>query len=270
MYDTVKDLSGNSANRVLTQARLLLKSQNALAAPSRKIPLGHRWPKTKRRLRTRISTQAGAFWDNVTFQSVIDVEQFHVPSVSNVKFTFVDPVYVWLDHANLLRKNGHELHWTPQRLKNPRTGEDMYGRGVEFGLLLRAAKASIPACGRVALMNLSWDGGDTGYASRGATPICIQVMNVNSAATESVGLVAYLPQLDVSDAYRETDDYKRVYFYLLQVNHTLPIAHLILVITHLLLLIAHLIFVIAHLIQLFTHLILLIAHLICCRSVSAE
>ncbi len=65
------------------------------------------------------------------------------------------------------------------------------------------------------LMNLSWDGGDTGYASRGAAPICMQVMNVNSTMTGSVGLVEYVPHLEVSDACRETEKYKTTYFYLL-------------------------------------------------------
>ena len=221
MYNTVKDLSGTSANKVLAQTRLLLQQQNTslLARKSaKKIPLGHRWPTTNRRLQTRIAQQAGSFWDNVTFQSVIDLQQFDLPCARKVKFTFVDPAYVWLYQANILCKNGHKLHWTPHRLKNPRTNEDMYGAGVQFGLLFRSAKSSIPECGRVALMNLSWDGGDTGYASRGATPICMQVMNVNSTMEGSVGLVAYIPHLEVSDAFRETDEFKRAYFYLLQVK----------------------------------------------------
>ena len=222
MYDTVKDLSGTCAQKVLTQARLLLQQSGS------KIPLGHRWPTNNRRLRTRILEQAGRFWDNVTFESFIDLQQFDLP-VRKVKFTFIDPLYVWLNQANLLCKNGHELHWTPLRMKNPQSDEDVYGAGVQFGLLLRAATSSIPECGRVALMNLSWDGGDTGYASRGATPICMQVMNVNSTVAASVGLVTYMPHLEVSDAIRETDKFKNAYFYLLQVKQHLisKNAHLI-------------------------------------------
>ena len=38
----------------------------------------------------------------------------------------------------------------------------MYGRGIEYSLLLESATKAIPARGQVALFNLSWDGGNTG------------------------------------------------------------------------------------------------------------
>ena len=58
---------------------------------------------------------------------------------------------------------GHKLAWDPCVRKHPSTGEDIYGSGIECGLLLRAATNSIPpGTGRVALMNLAWDGGITG------------------------------------------------------------------------------------------------------------
>ena len=42
-------------------------------------------------------------------------------------------------------------------------------------------------------MNLSWDSGNTAYVGRGAVPILMQVMNVNSSSSRSVGLLGYLP-----------------------------------------------------------------------------
>lgn len=52
----------------------------------------------------------------------------------------------------------------------------MYGRGIEYSLLLESATKTIPAQGQVALFNLSWDGGNTGEANlhlRFETSICV-------------------------------------------------------------------------------------------------
>ena len=54
----------------------------------------------------------------------------------------------------------------------------------------------IPHGAKVALMNLSWDSGNTAYVGRGAVPILLQVMNVNSSSPKSVGLLGYLPVID--------------------------------------------------------------------------
>ena len=52
--------------------------------------------------------------------------------------------------------------WETKVLKHPVNGEHMYGRGIEYSLLLESATKAIPARGQVALFNLSWDGGNTG------------------------------------------------------------------------------------------------------------
>ena len=54
----------------------------------------------------------------------------------------------------------------------------------------------VPHGAKVALMNLSWDSGNTAYVGRGAVPILLQVMNVNSSSPKSVGLLGYLPVID--------------------------------------------------------------------------
>ena len=51
----------------------------------------------------------------------------------------------------------------------------------------------VPAGTKVALINLSWDSGNTAYVGRGAVPILLQVMNVNSSSPKSVGLLGYMP-----------------------------------------------------------------------------
>ena len=77
---------------------------------------------------------------------------------------------------------------------------ELYGSGIECGLLMRNACLNVPSYGRVALINLSWDGGGTGYSERSASPICIQVMNTNKACVDAVGLVGYVPKLEVPDS----------------------------------------------------------------------
>lgn len=142
--------------------QILSKIYNILKRAS--LPAGHRWPTSVRSLNERIRSKAGCFWDNVLHEGTINLRRFGLPGVGHrVKFTFVDPLFVFLQQCNKLITSGHELVWKPCLRQHPRTGAHIYGAGVECGLLLRAAANSIPrGDGRVALMNLSWDGGLSG------------------------------------------------------------------------------------------------------------
>ena len=73
-----------------------------------------------------------------------------------------------------------------------RVHEEAFGAGVQYGLIFREASERVPDGARVALFNLSWDGGSTGFGSRSAVPTCVQVMNTNSVSTVGIGLVGYL------------------------------------------------------------------------------
>ena len=86
---------------------------------------------------------------------------------------------------------------------HPESHEEAFGAGVQYGLIFREASKQVPAGARVALFNLSWDGGSTGFGSRSAVPICVQVMNTNSASTVGIGLVGYLPYVEVSEVYKD-------------------------------------------------------------------
>ena len=101
----------------------------------------------------------------------------------------MDPIYVWIERANILRDSRVPFQWDPQTLHHPETGEEVYGAGIQNSLLLRTASHNVPATGKVALLNLSWDGGSTGFGGRSAVPICVQMMNVNSSSAQGVGLV---------------------------------------------------------------------------------
>lgn len=126
------------------------------------LPSGHRWPTSVRSLNQRIKSKAGWFWDNVMHEHTIDLRRFRLPGVKRVQFNFVDPAFVYIMQCQKLIESRNKLVWEPAVLKDP-SGEEIYGAGIQYGLLLRAAKLSVPREGDVALMNLSWDGGNTGF-----------------------------------------------------------------------------------------------------------
>ena len=44
----------------------------------------------------------------------------------------------------------------------------------------------------------------------------MQVMNCNSGSKDAVGLVGYVPKIEVAEAEKETNEYKDAKFYVLQ------------------------------------------------------
>lgn len=179
-----------------------------------KVRLGHRWPTSHASLRVRIHKSCGQFWDNVTTTRSIDISRFGL-TVKTVTYAFVDPIFVWLQQCDKLLKLGKKLEFEPKVLRDS-AGDELFGAGVQFGYLLRAAHHSIPHGALVALMNLSWDEGDTGMAERGACPICMQVMNTNTGNENAVGLLGYVPKIEVSAVAKTTKEYQRASFYVLQ------------------------------------------------------
>ena len=209
-WDTLRVLHTQKATVVNQILKKMYKTLQRTDLPS-----GHRWSTSIRSLNKRIIAKTGWFWDNVVQNRTIDLSTFQLPGVDSIKFNFVDPVFVWIMQCEKLVDTGNILVWRPTALKNP-SGEEIYGAGIQDGLLFRAADQSVPSGGHVALMNLSWDGGVTGVGERSACPICIQVMNTNCAHKDTVGLVAYLPVLEVSASLKETDAYDDASFHILQ------------------------------------------------------
>ena len=181
------------------------------------------WPRSFRTLRRLIQRRAGRFWDNVLHTHTIDLSAFDLPGVTKVDFEFLDPVYVWLERANALYDENIQMQWQACRMLHPDSHEEVFGAGVQYGLIFREAMKKVPAGARLALFNLSWDGGSTGFGSRSAVPICVQVMNTNSASTVGIGLVGYLPYVEVSEAYKEHTNCVKARNYLLQtcIGHVL-------------------------------------------------
>ena len=177
-----------------------------------------RWPQSNRTLLKVINQHAGDFWSNVVYTRVIDLRTFNVPGCTTVKFSYVDPVFTWIQRCNALCEAGISVEWNPKKLCHPHTDEEVYGAGIEYSLLMRNATAGIPVDGNVALFNISWDGGDVGYGKRSAVPIVVQVMNTNSMSTLAVGLLGYLPYIEVAEGYKESASFIKAKKYVLQVR----------------------------------------------------
>ena len=156
--------------------------------------------------------KAGNFWDNITNTYDIDLTRFELPGCTRVSFSIMDPVYVWINCAVSLHKSGIPLHWQPQTMKHPDTGEELYGAGIQFGKLLRSASEA----GQIALFNINWDGGQTGFGSRSCVPIHVQVMNTNGSSTKGLGLVGYLPYIGVPEKCRQDANFQAAKKHILQ------------------------------------------------------
>lgn len=177
-----------------------------------------RWPQSNRSLLKLINTHAGDFWSNVVYTKKIDLSSFNLPGCAAVKFSYVDPVFTWIQRCNSLCEAGIPLQWNPKSLRHPITDEEVYGAGIEYSLLLRNSTAEIPVNGNVALFNISWDGGDVGYGHRSAVPIVVQVMNTNSMSPLAVGLLGYLPVIEIGEAYKDNAAFLKAKKILLQVK----------------------------------------------------
>ena len=192
----------------------MLEHTKKLVHASGQVRLGHRWPTSHAKLRGRIAAKCGRFWDNVTHSGSVDISGFGL-TVTSVQYTFVDPIFVWLQQCDKLLKLGKKLYFEPKVLRDS-AGDELFGSGVQFDYLLRAARNSIPHDALAALMNLSWDEGDTDMAARGACPICLQVMNTNTGNENAVGLLGYLPKIEVSAVDKTTKEYSRASLHVLQ------------------------------------------------------
>ena len=174
MYKVLLSQTITCRDNVLSVTKQLLLAGNVYLEPK----VGTRWPVCNRSLRERVTRKnGGVFWDLVTQNSTIDLKQFNLPGCESVNFEFVDPIWEYIQRCDALQKSGFHLEWKPTSLVNPRNGEELFGAGIQHGLLFRDAAQTIPSNGKVALINLSWDGGNTPYSGRGACPILIQVMH---------------------------------------------------------------------------------------------
>ena len=174
------------------------------------------WPKTTRALKQHLQSKLGNFVDNIMFSTKIDLRRYNLPGINEVTFEYLDPIVIWLECANALVNDDIKLEWEAKMMQHPHTGEEVYGAGVQYGFLFRDACRRLPSSGKVALFNVSWDGGSTGFGSRSAVPVCVQVMNTNSCSPLGIEIVGYLPYVEVTDVYKEHPDCVRARRHVLQ------------------------------------------------------
>ena len=77
------------------------------ALPEKKIELKKLWPKTVRNLRSRVDRACDNFWDSVVETHTIDLSSFGLDTCKSVEFTFVDPIWIWIQCCNALSERGY-------------------------------------------------------------------------------------------------------------------------------------------------------------------
>ena len=206
VYETVCTQSATCGDKVLHAVKQL-------------VTVTGRWPQSNRTLRKLITKHAGDFWSNVVYKKRIDLSAYNLPGCTTFTFSYVDPVFMWIQRCNALCEAGIPVHWDPKVLHHPSTDEEVYGAGIEYSLLMRNATAEIPVNGKIALFKVSWDGGEVGYGHRSAVPIVLEVMNTNSGSTLAVGVLGYLPYIEIAEGYKKNPSFIKAKRFVLQVMH---------------------------------------------------
>ena len=104
VFESVRFQTTACRDRVLSIVKTLVRAR------------GHRWPRSCRVLRGMVSRKSGRFWQNVTNTYVIDLARFELPGVAAVKFSCIDPVYMWITICNTLHSEGIPMQWDPKIL----------------------------------------------------------------------------------------------------------------------------------------------------------
>ena len=105
-WDTLKVLRYQPAvvtDQILKKMYTILKRTD--------LQSGHSWPSSVRSLNDRIKNKAGWFWDNVLHERSIDVRQFEISGLERIQFTFVDPLFVFVQQCNKLHASVCIVLW---------------------------------------------------------------------------------------------------------------------------------------------------------------
>ena len=145
------------------------------------------FPSSLRTLQRKIDT-VPEFWHHVTHSTIIDISSFRLP-VKSVICRFIDPIWGWITSAR--RIDPRDMHWHPQPLQHPASGERMYGAGVQCGDAFAAAARSCPPNAYPMCVSLHWDGSTSKGMS--SVPICIGVVNTNLLSTSTQFCLGYMP-----------------------------------------------------------------------------
>ena len=134
-----------------------------------------KFPSSVRKIREDTRKHCGDFASHVTNEITICLRRFHLPGgVLDVQFKFINPLWAWVVAANEMLR---VIHFDPLTMFDEKTGERLYGAGVQFGDVLRFAKQKTPRGGQAALFGISFDGGESGVSTRSVYPICVSTLN---------------------------------------------------------------------------------------------
>ena len=174
-----------------------------------------RFPNSVRAMQKATRSAAGDFSAHLMHEIDVDLRNYNLPVTSArdrqqfVKFRFVNPLWAWVQAANDMVTAGHTCFFKPQIMLNG-NGERIHGGGVQFGDALKFAAAQTPRDRKPALFGISFDGGDSGVSTRSVYPICVSALNFNGANPIQCGLVGFLPAIEVSNSFKETEEYRDV------------------------------------------------------------
>ena len=153
------------------------------------------WPVSRRQIDDTLKRQVGYFHSRVLRTIHIDLKHHGLPTVNKVKFTFIDPVYAWVDCAYKLALT-EELIFSFKPLHSD-LGHRLYGGSVMHGDIMQKACARLQY-GSPALVGISLDAGNA-TKRRSYTPIVLSVGNTDYAGSKSCTCIGYLPILDLGD-----------------------------------------------------------------------
>jgi len=103
LFNTVKEQSKVVADAVISEVKqILLENGSAANASSN----ASSWPQSSRSLRKRVQRSCGNFWDTVMETHTISLSQFELGEFQSVDFTFVDPIWVWIQCCSSLHDSG--------------------------------------------------------------------------------------------------------------------------------------------------------------------
>ena len=156
-----------------------------------------------RAIRARMLSTAGDFPSLIMHSVTIDLREFELPGITDVKFRFINPLWAWAASANDMMDAGHTINFEPKSMYHESTNELLYGAGVAFGKKIQWAFSRTPAGGKPGLFGISIDGADSGISNRSMYPICVHVLNFDGADTLACALLGYIPALDVPKVFKK-------------------------------------------------------------------
>ena len=104
------------------------------------------WPKSRKQVDDAIRKRVGSFHSRVIRRVTFDLSHTGVSALQKpLIFKFIDPVFAWSLCADKLRRKQHVLYFEYKELRNPNSGELLYGASVQNGQIMKKACDRVPS-----------------------------------------------------------------------------------------------------------------------------